>query len=89
MSGIRSSHERGVRWQAGACGEGYAPQWSGAGFAYVVARGKRVRGDPFVWTNIDNRLYLNYCAEIKAEWDQNHPGFGSEANRHWNQRRKD
>lgn len=68
--------------------ERYAPQYGGH-CAYAMARGDRVRSDPTAWTIADNKLYLNYSASIKADWEQDIPSFIVKADRHWNQQRND
>lgn len=68
--------------------ERYAPQYGGH-CAYAMARGDRVRSDPAQWTIVDSKLYLNYSARIKADWERDIPGFIVRADRQWNQRRDD
>ncbi|MGY0217756.1 YHS domain-containing (seleno)protein [Endozoicomonadaceae bacterium StTr2] len=47
--------------------EKYAPQYGGY-CAWAVGQGYTASGDPKQW-HIDNgKLYLNYDAEVKAEW---------------------
>ena len=62
----------------------YVPQYGGY-CAWAVANGDIASGDPMQWTLLNNKLYLNYNADIQAKWtadrdnlillgDQNWPG---------------
>ena len=45
----------------------YAPQYGGY-CAWAVANGSTASGDPLQWSVVNNKLYLNYDAEIQAMW---------------------
>ena len=45
----------------------YAPQYGGY-CAWAVANGSTASGDPLQWSVVNNKLYLNYDAEIQAQW---------------------
>lgn len=52
----------------------YAPQYGGH-CAWAVANGYTASGDPNQWKIVDGKLYLNYNAEVKADWEVDIPGF--------------
>ena len=45
----------------------YAPQYGGY-CAWAVANGTTASGDPLQWSVVNDKLYLNYDAEIQAMW---------------------
>jgi YHS domain-containing protein len=45
----------------------YVPQYGGY-CAWAVAKGDTASGDPLQWTVLNNKLYLNYNADIQAKW---------------------
>ena len=45
----------------------YVPQYGGY-CAWAVANGDIASGDPMQWTLLNNKLYLNYNADIQAKW---------------------
>jgi YHS domain-containing protein len=45
----------------------YAPQYGGY-CAWAVANGSTASGDPLHWSVVNNKLYLNYDADIQAMW---------------------
>jgi YHS domain-containing protein len=47
--------------------ESFAPQYGGY-CAWAVANGTTASGDPLQWAVVNNKLYLNYDAEIQAMW---------------------
>ena len=47
--------------------EQYAPQYGGY-CAWAVAQGKLAKGDPLVYTLIEDKLYLNYDTNINNKW---------------------
>ncbi len=71
-----------------AAPERYAPAYGGY-CAYAMARGDRVKSDPAQWSIVDNRLFLNYSASVKAQWERDIPGFVEKADREWNRPRRD
>lgn len=56
----------------------YAPQYGGY-CAWAMAGGYKASGDPEQWKIVDGKLYLNYDASVKAEWEQDIPGFIAKA----------
>lgn len=64
----------------------YAPQYGGY-CAWAMAggdngtRGYKASGDPKQWKIVDGKLYLNYDASVKADWEQDIPGFIEKADR--------
>jgi YHS domain-containing protein len=47
--------------------ERYAPRYGGY-CAWAVGHGYSAAGDPQAWSIVDDRLYLNYNQEVKAQW---------------------
>lgn len=62
--------------------ERYAPAYGGF-CAYAVAEGDTAAGDPQYWAIHDDRLYLNYNAEIQARWDADREAYIAAANDNW------
>jgi YHS domain-containing protein len=60
----------------------YAPQYGGY-CAWAVARGSTASADPMRWRIVNNKLYLNYDAEVQKKWEVNIPEFIQQANKHW------
>lgn len=58
----------------------YAPQYGGY-CAWAAARGYTASGDPKEWKIVDNKLYLNYDAKVKAKWEEDIPGFIASADK--------
>jgi len=54
--------------------EKYAPQYGGY-CAYGVAQDNLVKVDPEQFTVRDNKLYLNYDADVQAKWLKDVPGY--------------
>ena len=46
----------------------YAPQFGGY-CAYGVSQGYTVRGDPNQWSVVRGKLYVNYNAGVKRQWE--------------------
>ncbi len=63
--------------------EKYSPQYGGYCAWAVAARKQRAPGDPNYWKIVDDRLYLNYDAEIQKKWLQDITGFIKKANENW------
>ena len=53
--------------------EEFAPQYGGY-CAFAVAKGSLVSVDPEAWSIEDNKLYLNYSDEVRAQWLADVPG---------------
>ncbi len=47
--------------------EKYIPQYGGY-CPWAVAQGDTASGDPLQWTVVNDKLYLNYDAEIQKKW---------------------
>lgn len=62
----------------------YAPQYGGY-CAWAVSQGYTASGDPKVWKIVNNKLYLNYNAEVGQKWSKNIPGFIAAGDRNWPQ----
>ncbi|TRW17532.1 YHS domain-containing (seleno)protein [Glacieibacterium frigidum] len=60
----------------------YAPQYGGY-CAWAVSQGYTASGDPMVWKVVNDRLYLNYNADIGAKWSKNIPGFIAAGDTNW------
>jgi YHS domain len=59
--------------------ERYAPQYGGY-CAYGVAKGNLVKVEPDQFTIRGGKLYLNYDADIQAQWLKDPDGFIAQAN---------
>lgn len=62
--------------------EKYAPAYGGY-CAYAVSFGDTVKGDPRQWTIHDDKLYLNYNAEINDQWRADKENFIELADEKW------
>jgi YHS domain-containing protein len=63
--------------------ERYAPRYGGY-CAWAVSQGYTASVDPKnAWNIVDDRLYLNYNAEIKEKWEQDIPGHIQKADANW------
>ncbi len=60
----------------------YAPQYGGY-CAWAVSQGYTASGDPTVWKVVNDKLYVNYNAEVGEKWQKNIPGFITAANTNW------
>lgn len=60
----------------------YAPQYGGH-CAWAVSQGGTASGDPQQWAIHNGKLYLNYNARIKADWDKDRDGFIKKADALW------
>lgn len=60
----------------------YAPQYGGW-CAYGVSGNHKSPTDPFAWTIIDDRLYLNYSPKVKEKWIVNSEKHIDQANKNW------
>ena len=60
----------------------YAPQYNGF-CAFGVARGYKAAIDPAAFTIVDNKLYLNYNADIQKKWRGDIPGNIAKADKSW------
>lgn len=60
----------------------YEPQYGGY-CAWAVSQGKTASGDPQFWKVVNNKLYLNYDADVQKKWEANIPDFIQKANANW------
>lgn len=60
----------------------YEPQFGGY-CAWAVAQGKTASGDPLFWKVVNNKLYLNYDADVQKKWEAAIPDFIQKANANW------
>ena len=56
----------------------FAPQYGGY-CAWAMGRGYTAEGNPKHWKIVDGKLYLNYDASVKKEWEVDIPGFIAKA----------
>jgi YHS domain-containing protein len=52
----------------------YTPQYGGW-CAWGWSQGYPAKIDPKAWTIVDGKLYLNYNAQVKVDWDKDQTGF--------------
>ncbi|SQD78442.1 YHS domain-containing (seleno)protein [Moritella yayanosii] len=62
--------------------EKYAPQYGGY-CAYAVAKNDTASSDPEQWTIENDKLYLNYNADIKQQWLAEKTNFIIKADQNW------
>ncbi len=62
--------------------EKYAPQYGGY-CAWAVANGDTASGDPLQWTVLNDRLYLNYDADIQAMWSADRESLIAKGDMNW------
>lgn len=60
----------------------YEPQYGGY-CAWAVSQGKTASGDPLYWKIVNNKLYLNYDADVQKKWEASIPEFIQKANANW------
>jgi YHS domain-containing protein len=60
----------------------YAPQYGGY-CAYGVSQGHKAPIEADTWTILDNKLYFNYDAKVKATWMKNQSVYIDQANSKW------
>jgi YHS domain-containing protein len=65
-----------------AAPEQYAPQYGGY-CAWAVSQGYTASGDPLFWKVVNNKLYLNYDADVQRKWEVSIPEFIQKADSHW------
>ena len=62
--------------------EQYAPQYGGY-CAWAVANNDTAKGDPQYWTIYEDKLYLNYDADIQSKWLKEKAFFIRSADQNW------
>lgn len=60
----------------------YAPQYGGY-CAYGLAQGALVSADPTAWKIVNDKLYLNYDADVQADWSKDASQFITTADQKW------
>ncbi len=65
-----------------AAPEKYAPQFGGY-CAYAASRDYIYDADPEFWKIVDGKLYLNYNADAKKEWEKDIPENIKKGNENW------
>lgn len=60
----------------------YAPQYGGY-CAWAVSQNSTAGIEPDQWKIVEGKLYLNYNAKIKKQWEEDIPGNIEKADRHW------
>lgn len=61
---------------------GFAPQYDGH-CAYGVSQGGKVPGNPNLWRIVEGKLYLNITKGVVADWEEDIPGYISQAGNAW------
>lgn len=62
--------------------ETYAPQYGGY-CAYGMSRGYKATTDPYAWSIVDKKLYLNYSRGVQEEWNKQRQHFIQKADQNW------
>ena len=60
----------------------YAPQYGGY-CAYGCSQNHKAPTEPDAWTIVNNKLYLNYDADIKSKWVKDKDGYIQKADKNW------
>jgi YHS domain-containing protein len=60
----------------------YLPQYGGF-CAYATAKGYKADADPTAFSVVSGKLYLNYNADIQAEWSKDPVGYITNGDRSW------
>ena len=64
--------------------EKYAPQYGGY-CAWAMSQNSFAPSDPSQWAIVNDKLYLNYNASVKEQWDVNPTLSISQADKNWPQ----
>jgi YHS domain-containing protein len=62
--------------------EKYAPQYGGY-CAWAVSEGNTASADPLRWKIVNDKLYLNYDADIQKKWEMSIPENIKKADKNW------
>ena len=62
--------------------EKYAPQYGGY-CAWAVSEGNTASADPMRWKIVNDKLYLNYDADIQKKWEMSIPENIKKADKNW------
>ncbi len=60
----------------------FAPQYGGF-CAFGTASGYKAAIDPSAFTIVDDKLYLNYNLDVRAQWSSDISGFIVKADKNW------
>lgn len=60
----------------------YAPQYGGY-CAWAVSQGYTASADPLRWKIVNDKLYLNYDADVQKKWEVSVPEFIQAADKNW------
>jgi len=60
----------------------FAPQFGGY-CAYGMAEGHKAPTDPYAWTIVNSKLYLNYNKEVQSLWKQKQNEYIQTAEKNW------
>ncbi len=60
----------------------YSPQYGGY-CAFGMARGYKASIDPFAFTVVGDKLYLNYSEPVRSQWLSDIPGYVQKADVNW------
>jgi YHS domain-containing protein len=63
--------------------ERYAPQYGGYCAWAISAKSDFAPGDPQYWAVVNDKLYLNYDADIKSRWDDDRSGHIKQGDANW------
>ena len=62
--------------------QAYAPQYGGY-CAFAVSHGYTAHGDPRNWNIMGGKLYLNYSAAVKKDWEKDISGHVGKGDKNW------
>lgn len=62
--------------------EQYLPQYGGY-CAYAMSFGLVVSSDPYAFSIIEDKLYLNYSLKVRDKWLKKTPQYIQQADHHW------
>lgn len=62
--------------------EKYAPAYGGY-CAYGWSRGYGVKIEPEAWSIVNNKLYLNYDLDVRADWNEKQAEYIQKANQNY------
>lgn len=60
----------------------FAPQYGGF-CAFAAAKGAKFDSDPTVFKVVDNKLYMNFNADVSTKWNADVPGHIKAADGNW------
>ncbi|MEM7073683.1 MAG: YHS domain-containing (seleno)protein [Pseudomonadota bacterium] len=62
--------------------DAYLPQYGGY-CAFGTAMGFKFDGDPNYWKIVDGELFLNISEDVQQRWQEDIPGFITQADENW------